>query len=162
MTRGSPQSIPAIPEGIQRANVALKKVCSGKKTILADFAEVSRSRVQDFFAGKPIGIATFQAICKALEIEDWQNVAGLTEPVKCQLEKKIQESDLDINALVQEVRETIKTDIQERCGTMRVLDMTQPIALGEIYTSVNILENNHGAQRVRTLRTDAGHFSRDI
>jgi predicted NACHT family NTPase len=140
MARRSKQSISATQEGLQLANLALKKVCSGKKTILADFAEVSRSRVQDFFAGKPIGIETFQAICKALEIEDWQNVAGLTKAVNSQPEKKTQEPDLDIDALVQEVRERIQAYIQQRCGTMRVLDMSQPIGLGDIYTNVNLLE----------------------
>jgi predicted NACHT family NTPase len=45
---------------------------------------------------------------------------------------------------VQEVRQKIQPYIQERCGTMGVLDLTQPIALGEIYTSVNILEKITG------------------
>lgn len=45
-----------------------------------------------------------------------------------------------IDALVTQVREKIRPDIQQRCGTMLVLDMTQPIGLGEIYTNVNILE----------------------
>ncbi|MBD1938227.1 NACHT domain-containing protein [Microcoleus sp. FACHB-68] len=50
------------------------------------------------------------------------------------------DSDSNINALVQEVREKVKPGIQERCSTMRVLDMTQPIGLNDIYTNVNILE----------------------
>jgi predicted NACHT family NTPase len=52
-------------------------------------------------------------------------------------------SDNDIDTLVEEIREQVKLSIKERCGTMRVLDMTQPIELtGEqgIYTNVNILE----------------------
>ena len=48
--------------------------------------------------------------------------------------------DCDIDALVQEIREKVKPSIKERCGKMRVLDMNQPIGLGEIYTNVNILE----------------------
>jgi predicted NACHT family NTPase len=54
----------------------------------------------------------------------------------------------DINALVQEVRKKIKSSIHELCGTMRVLDMTQPIGLNDIYTSVNILEKITGQQRL--------------
>jgi len=157
MPRRSKQSIAATPEGLQLANLALKKVCSGKKTILADFAAVSRSRVQDFFAGSPIGIETFQEICKALELEDWQKVAGLTEGVNCQLEKKFQESDLAIDALVQEVREQIQPYIQEKCGTMRVLDMSQPIGLGEIYTNVNILE-----KLTRTIGLELAELMRNV
>ncbi|MEO0539090.1 MAG: NACHT domain-containing NTPase [Cyanobacteria bacterium P01_A01_bin.123] len=53
----------------------------------------------------------------------------------------------NINTLVQEVRQKVHEDIQERCGTMRVLDMNQPIGLGDIYTDVNILEKVIGRQR---------------
>lgn len=52
--------------------------------------------------------------------------------------------DLNIDALVQEVREKVKPSIQERCGTMRVLDMSQLIGLNDIYTNVNILEKITG------------------
>lgn len=55
--------------------------------------------------------------------------------------------DPDINALVQEIREKVKPSIKERCGTMRVLDMTQPIGLNDIYTNVNILEKITGRRR---------------
>ena len=54
----------------------------------------------------------------------------------------------DIEVLVQQVREKIKPIIQERCGTMKVLDMNQPIGLNDIYTNVNILEKITGRQRL--------------
>ncbi|NER92338.1 MAG: NACHT domain-containing NTPase [Symploca sp. SIO1B1] len=56
--------------------------------------------------------------------------------------------DLDIDALVQEVRQKIKPSIQQQCGTMKVLDMTQPIGLEDIYTNVNILEKIIGRRRL--------------
>jgi hypothetical protein len=52
----------------------------------------------------------------------------------------ISDSEETIDALVQQMRQRIQPYIQERCGTMRVLDMSQPIGLGDIYTNVNILE----------------------
>ncbi|MBD2098824.1 NACHT domain-containing NTPase [Trichocoleus sp. FACHB-591] len=61
------------------------------------------------------------------------------------------EAGNDIDTLVQAVREQIKPLIKERCGTMRVLDMTQPVALtGKqgIYTNVNILEKITGRRRL--------------
>jgi predicted NACHT family NTPase len=45
-----------------------------------------------------------------------------------------------LDALVQRVRARCHGLIQEQCGTMRVLDMSQPIGLSHLYTSVNILE----------------------
>jgi predicted NACHT family NTPase len=48
-----------------------------------------------------------------------------------------------IDTLVQQIRAAIRPLIQDQCGTMRVLDMDQPIELtgkNGIYTNVNILE----------------------
>ena len=57
--------------------------------------------------------------------------------------------DQGIDNFVERVREQVKPDITQRCGTMRVLDMAQPVGLGEIYTDVNIL-----AKMSRTSRKD--------
>lgn len=60
-------------------------------------------------------------------------------------------SENAIDSLVEEIREQVKPSIKQRCGTMRVLDMTQPIELtGErgIYTNVNILEKITGRRRL--------------
>jgi predicted NACHT family NTPase len=54
----------------------------------------------------------------------------------------------DIDVIVQSVREKISGDIQKRCGTMRVLDMEQPITIDSIYTTVNILEKVSSYQRI--------------
>ncbi|MEM7773736.1 MAG: NACHT domain-containing protein, partial [Cyanobacteria bacterium P01_A01_bin.37] len=54
----------------------------------------------------------------------------------------------DINALIQEIREKVRKDVSTRCGTMRVLDMEQPIGIGDIYTNVNILEKLSGHRRL--------------
>ncbi|MGB2924553.1 MAG: hypothetical protein WBB82_04590, partial [Limnothrix sp.] len=47
--------------------------------------------------------------------------------------------DRGIDDFVERVRRQVEPDIRQRCGTMRVLDMAQPVGLGEIYTDVNIL-----------------------
>ena len=63
--------------------------------------------------------------------------------------KSQEEREEDIEVLVRAIREKIRADVRQRCGTMQVLDMTQPIALGEIYTDVNILENLTARQRLK-------------
>lgn len=57
--------------------------------------------------------------------------------------------DRGIDDFVERVRRQVEPDITQRCGTMRVLDMAQPVGLGEIYTDVNIL-----AKVSRTSRKD--------
>lgn len=61
---------------------------------------------------------------------------------------EIAPDSVDIDALVRQVREKVSADIQKRCGTMRVLDMSQPIGLIAIYTDVNILEKITGHRRL--------------
>lgn len=50
--------------------------------------------------------------------------------------------------LIAEAKEKNQSHIQQKCGTMRVLDMSQPIELGEIYTNVNILEKITSRRRL--------------
>lgn len=73
----------------------------------------------------------------------------LTQFIIHNLKKKLnpKPDGLDIYTLVHEVREKVKLSIQDRCGTMRVLDMNQPIGLNDIYTNVNVLEKITGRRR---------------
>jgi len=67
----------------------------------------------------------------------------------------------DIDALVQEMRLIGRVSIQQTCGMMRVLDMSQPIELNDIYTKVNILEKITGRQRLQVadlLKESASEF----
>ncbi len=57
-----------------------------------------------------------------------------------------QENNLD--ALVGQVRQAIQPLIQTRCGSMKVLDLSQPIPLGSLYIQVNLLTKIPGRRRV--------------
>ncbi|WP_228061210.1 NACHT domain-containing protein [[Phormidium] sp. LEGE 05292] len=96
----------------------------------------SRQPVSKFFNGKAVDSEIFCGICEILGLNA-QDVAYQDNEVEV----------TDIDSLVQEVRQKIKPLIQERCGTMRVLDMNQPIGLNDIYTNVNILEKITGRTR---------------
>ncbi|MGH8003067.1 MAG: NACHT domain-containing protein [Brasilonema sp.] len=88
----------------------------------------------------------FVQICEKLGLK-WQEVVA--DNLQSEVEQS-SEQEFDIDALVQEIREQVKPKIKQRCGTMRVLDMSQPIELtGErgIYTNVNILEKITGRRR---------------
>ncbi|AFW93018.1 MULTISPECIES: NACHT domain-containing NTPase [Nostocales] len=137
------RSLSCSPKGIQKAKKALIRFSLTQKA-LAEELGVTRQPVGKFFTGKPVDRNIFVKICDYLEL-DWEEV--VTQVNEPETEAK-QENSIDIDNLVQEVRAKIKPLIQERCGTMRVLDMTQPIGLNEIYTSVNILENITGMQRL--------------
>ncbi|OYQ63045.1 hypothetical protein B9G53_18990 [Pseudanabaena sp. SR411] len=55
---------------------------------------------------------------------------------------------IELDCLVQEVKTKVTSDVTERCGTMRVLDMTQPVDLDRIYTDVNIVKDVTGRRRI--------------
>jgi predicted NACHT family NTPase len=60
----------------------------------------------------------------------------------------VRDIDINIDSLVQEVRQKSRADIISQCGTMQVLDMTQPLGLNDIYVSVNILETITGRRQL--------------
>jgi predicted NACHT family NTPase len=126
-------------EGLKKAKFAFN---AGGKTqdYLAKSVGFSRQTVSSFFAGRTIDTRLFQAICTELGLE-WGEIAELDADSQPSIQ------DFDLDALVSEVRSKVRASIQKRCGTMRVLDMEQPITIDSIYTSVNILEKISRNQR---------------
>ncbi|MEH2076016.1 MAG: NACHT domain-containing NTPase [Nostoc sp.] len=138
----SGRSLSSCPEGIQKAKRALIRYSLTQKALAEDLG-ITRQPIGKFFTGKPVDRNLFVQICDRLDLE-WEEV--VTEPAS---EPELnQDNRIDIDAIVQQVREKIKPGIQQRCGTMRVLDMTQPIGLNDIYTSVNILDKITGQRRL--------------
>ncbi|MEM9275098.1 MAG: NACHT domain-containing protein, partial [Cyanobacteria bacterium P01_F01_bin.143] len=111
----------------------------------------TRQPISKFFNGKPVSCELFVEICGIIDV-DWQEVAGLNEGSfdntdLTELEENVQTTEIDIAVLVNKLRKQVRRDIENRCGTMRILDMSQPIGLGKIYTQVNILEKILGRRR---------------
>jgi predicted NACHT family NTPase len=130
------RSLLASPQGIQDIKKALKRK-KWSQTYIAGAVDCSRQTIWSLLQGNPTDCDVFMEVCTQLGL-NWEKVA---EP---ELPEPEQNDSQDIDALVREVRQRVQPYIQERCGTMRVLDMNQPIALGDIYTSVNILDKITG------------------
>jgi predicted NACHT family NTPase len=122
--------------GIRASQAGLEKVNkkfnrSGKtQEFLAGRVDCTRQTVAKFLAGGSIYKPIFVALCEGLDV-DWLEVADLRE--------KGQPSLIGTE-LVEPVRVKVEQYLMKRCGTMRVLDMEQPITLNSIYTTVNILD----------------------
>jgi predicted NACHT family NTPase len=133
------RSLKASIEGLKKAKSAFK--LKGKtQEYLAGSVGCNRGAVVNFFARRTVATEFFQAICTELELE-WGEIAELEADVQPPIQ------DVDLDELVREVRDKVSASIQKRCGTMRVLDMEQPITIDSIYTSVNILEKISRNQR---------------
>lgn len=138
------RSLKASFEGIKQANEAILSFAS--KADFASELEISRATVQKFFAAKPIARENFHKICQRLQLP-WQTIVDLNKNTEPTIEQ-VTSNTYDLDTLVQEVRLHGHASIQQRCGVMRVLDMSQPIQLNHIYTNTKILEKITGRRRL--------------
>lgn len=123
------------------------------KEFLAGLLELSPSTIHNFFARKPIEKENFAKICVALQIAS-KEVIDIP---------KFQNNE-SIDKLVADIRQKSQNSIIQRCGIMKVLDMTYPIEINHIYTTVNILDKITGRQRKSidelTQKFDRNNFDR--
>jgi predicted NACHT family NTPase len=133
------RSVRASVDGLKKAQSTFK-LKAWTQDHLAGRVKCQRGVVINFFAGRNVALPLFQEICTELGLE-WGEIAELEESVQ----RSIPNHDFDV--LIQEVRNKVSASIQKRCGIMRVLDMSQPITIDSIYTSVNILEKISRNQR---------------
>jgi len=126
MTRPTLQ---ASEQGIEKAEQALARTELTREQLAIEVS-CSRQTIWKFFKGQAIERYIFKAISNRLEL-DWEAIVAI-----------------NTEALVKRMREKVQPGIQDRCGSLRVLDMNQPISLDDIYTNVNILEKITGSRRV--------------
>ncbi|ELS32192.1 MULTISPECIES: NACHT C-terminal helical domain 2-containing protein [Pseudanabaena] len=69
--------------------------------------------------------------------------------------------DINIDELVEQMRYRSRQIIQERCATMRVLDMSHPIDLENIYTGTDVLEKITSRRRLGIADLLATYHGRD-
>jgi predicted NACHT family NTPase len=144
-------------EGGHKADKAvLVHDSGGNKSALAGTLVMSRTTLTNFFERRPVEQSKFKKICRELKLK-WEEVIESQD-------SPIEKID-DIAAIVQQVRSAIEPLIREQCGTMRVLDMDQPIELtGDrgIYTNVNILEKQSRLRSERELLEDCDFDNRMV
>jgi predicted NACHT family NTPase len=133
------RSLTASVEGLKKAQSAFK-LKGWTQDYLAGAVGCQRGVIINFFKRRNVETKFFQSICVELILK-WEEIAELEPNIWRPIEY------VYLDALVREVRNKVSTSIQSRCGTMRVLDMEQPITLDSIYTSVNILEKISRNQR---------------
>ncbi|GBE94585.1 NACHT domain-containing protein [Nostoc cycadae] len=132
-----------INKGWSRHELAGHVVIEGKTVING----IDIQPIHKFFTGKAVDRRYFVGICKALGIS-WEEIISVAQDVTLISSQNDFKEIAEIDVLVEKIRSKIQPDIQEQCGKMRVLDMTQPIGLEDIYTDVNVLETVTGNRRL--------------
>jgi predicted NACHT family NTPase len=118
-------SLKASAKGLQQVHEAFTERGFTQESLATQLG-CNRSVIGKFFNGENVWEKYFTSICEALGINYQEIVYGYVPP--------------SVQGFVEKVRTQVKELTQELCGTMRILDMTQPIELSQIYTDVNILE----------------------
>jgi predicted NACHT family NTPase len=119
---------------------------------LASAADVGRTSAINFCTGKKVDRKNFVTCCEKLDL-DWEVISGQKTGSTLAAEPST-----DIDFLVKQLRASSADSLRKRCGTMRILDMTQPIDSGAIYTDVNILTKIAGKTRreITEMMADCG------
>ena len=108
--------------GLIQANKSLKNKNLNLQK-LVEITQISRATIDR---------SIFEDVCEALGL-------NYEEVIEAKVEEQIQQ-DININQLVSLARENIKEYVQYKCGTIRVLDMEQPLSIDEIYVRVNVFK----------------------
>jgi hypothetical protein len=145
------QTIRVNPEGLLRANRELKKNYGTKKALFNKLKEkqdqelyVGSSTISNFFNQKKIEVDAFKRICIALGLgEEWKEMSDFEDsdfedsdsPVPQTVNPTLETQD-NIDRLVQEKYEKVKTYYEKCYGTLKVLGMHKPRNIESVYTLV--------------------------
>ncbi len=133
------RSFKADENGRGKAKRALSFKGWTQTTLVAE-SGLSRTTVSKFFGGKAVDRDNFVKLCELLDL-NFKEVADLYKASLDEVRsEELPPESHTIVELVKEVRFQIKAYVEERCSTIRILNMTQKIELDDIYTNVNILE----------------------
>ncbi|HEY9612018.1 NACHT domain-containing NTPase [Allocoleopsis sp.] len=133
------RSLQASPEGIKKAKQAFLRKGWTQEYLAAEVGLETRQPIWKFFSGKPIARNVFSEICFRLDL-NFEEIAAIPPDVESEVDPKIQESQSELDVLVTKVRQERYDQIQDQCGTLRLLDIARPVEIEDLYVDVNILE----------------------
>lgn len=133
------RSLRALPSGIEQAKRAFAFKGWTQENLAAEVGLKTRQSVWRFFTGQPIERQVFLEICSILNL-DWREIA-VDPPAEFPEPGKLESAPVaDIDTLVRQVRSQRQDKIQDQCGTLKLLDISRPVKIDDIYINVNILE----------------------
>jgi predicted NACHT family NTPase len=130
-------------------------------TIAGSYADgLSLPTWRRFLRGRePIKANAFRAFCTVLQL-NWEEIVDRPPP------ENPQPPNLDIDSVVQEIRQKCHSKIQQLYSKMQLLDIAQPVDVSNLYVEVNILEEITSWQPgeisdlLRDFNPDADNFNR--
>jgi predicted NACHT family NTPase len=150
------RSLQASLPGIQQAKQAFEYRGWTQENLAGEVGLKTRQPIWRFFTGQPVERHFFLEVCLLLGL-NWREIA-INPPVEFPEPVETDQADVaDIDTLVQQVRLKRQGRIQDRCGTLQLLDISQPVRVDDIYIDVNVLENIPSQQWLEL--SDLQHFT---
>ncbi|MEM7555194.1 MAG: NACHT domain-containing NTPase [Cyanobacteria bacterium P01_A01_bin.84] len=139
------RSLKASVEGIRKAKQAFKRKGFTQQNLATEVGLETRQPIWKFFTGKPVDRQVFHEICFVLELnaEEIFSDPGYKNEKDEKIEitqQNILKFSGDIDKLVKKVRTARYDKVQDQCSTLNLLDVSQAVALDDLYIDVNISE----------------------
>jgi predicted NACHT family NTPase len=139
------RSLQASSEGIRKAKQAFKRKGWTQEYLATEVGLETRQPIWKFFTGKAVDRQVFHEICLTLgvnadEVIDKLQFAQAGDLKSTESEAKNNLTPETIDVTVKELRSSLSGQIENQCGTLRLLDITYPLNLEDLYVDVNIQE----------------------
>lgn len=132
------RSLKASEVGIKKAKQAFRRTGWTQEYLASAVGLETRQSIWKFFSGRPIERHLFIDVCFQLNLE-WEDIVAPPDEEE-EIEVVALETHADLDQSLQTLRSQLKTTIQTQCGLLQVsLDTAHPLAVEQIYTSVQVL-----------------------
>ncbi len=106
---------------------------------------MTRQTVSKFFRGQPVDRQYFVQIGERLHLE-WEDI--VVQPVLLEDEGVELIDNSNFDRLIKNICYKLAPSIQENCGKLRILDMSYPLQVTDIYVDIYVSEKISGRQRI--------------
>ncbi|MBE9098725.1 NACHT domain-containing protein [Vacuolonema iberomarrocanum] len=135
-----PKRLRLTTSGQAIAESALQTTFGGKKADLVRRARVERTTTYRFFRQENLLFDKFEAICIALDL-DWEEIGEDPELAPSAPDANASPQTLDLEALVAQVRESVRVHVEHDCGTVQFLGNPRRVDTREIYIDVAMYQS---------------------
>ncbi|MFP4006419.1 MAG: NACHT domain-containing protein [Spirulinaceae cyanobacterium] len=126
------RSLKASPEGIELAKLAFERRGWTQEYLAGEVGLETRQPIWKFFSGRPVARHVFYEICFALDLDPDTIVEQPDLPDPTEIASGLE-------GIVRRVRSQSREKIEHQCGIVRLLDVSHPVVLDEIFVDVNVL-----------------------
>lgn len=149
------RSLKASELGIKKAKQAFRRTGWTQEYLASAVGLETRQSVWKFFSGRPIERHLFIDICFQLNLE-WEDIVAPPDE-EDDVEVTPPDNFSHLEQMLRSVRPQVQATIQAQCGLLQVsLDTAHPLAVSQIYTSIQVLLTPSSQRWLEVVNLQAG------